>query len=93
MIVTVNPAVTPIAEPSAGPAAQPQESGRQWPPNGRHRILSDLKPVGAGLTKKALEPNGTSAEPPSCAKVGADTMVLKGCAVMGLFCKEQRWTQ
>ena len=26
-------------------------------------------------------------------QVGPDTMVVKGCAVIGLFCSEQRWTR
>jgi uncharacterized protein (DUF2147 family) len=66
--------------------------------NGRQmvgtRILSDLKPVGAGLYKgQAFEPKRNIRGSAIVRQLGSDTMVVKGCAVMGLFCKEQRWTR
>ena len=58
------------------------------------RVLSDLRPSGNGVYKgRALEPKRDIGASATVRQVGADTMVVKGCAVMGLICKEQRWTR
>ena len=66
--------------------------------NGRRlvgtRILSDLKPAGGGLFKgQAYEPKRNIKGSATVRQLGSNTMVVKGCAVLGLFCKEQRWTR
>jgi len=66
--------------------------------NGRRlvgtRILSDLKPVGGGLFKGlAYEPKRNIKGSAIVRQLGANTMVVKGCAVLGIFCREQRWTR
>jgi uncharacterized protein (DUF2147 family) len=58
------------------------------------RVLSDLKPAGEGVYKgRAFEPKRDISGSATVRQVGPDMMIVKGCAVMGLFCKEQRWTR
>jgi len=58
------------------------------------RVLSDLKPLGGGVYKgRAYEPKRGISGSATVRQVGPNAMVVKGCAVMGLFCKEQRWTR
>jgi uncharacterized protein (DUF2147 family) len=58
------------------------------------RVLSDLKPLGGGVYKgRAYEPKRGISGSATVHQVGPNVMVVKGCAVMGLFCKEQRWTR
>jgi uncharacterized protein (DUF2147 family) len=64
--------------------------------NGRNligtRILSDLRPAGDGVYKgKAFEPKRNIRGSATVRQLGPDTMVVKGCAVLGMLCKEQRW--
>jgi uncharacterized protein (DUF2147 family) len=58
------------------------------------RVLSDLKPLGDNLYRgRALEPKRNISGSATVHQNGPNVMVVKGCAVMGLFCKEQRWTR
>lgn len=58
------------------------------------RVLSDLRPAGGGIYKgKAFEPKRNIHGSATVRQLGPDTMVVKGCAVIGLFCSEQRWTR
>lgn len=58
------------------------------------RVLSELRPTGGGIYKgKAFEPKRNIHGSATVRQVGPDTMVVKGCAVIGLFCSEQRWTR
>jgi uncharacterized protein (DUF2147 family) len=58
------------------------------------RVLSDLKPQGAGVYKgSAFEPKRNLRGSATVHQVGDNVMIVKGCAIMGLFCKEQRWTR
>jgi uncharacterized protein (DUF2147 family) len=58
------------------------------------RVLSDLKPAGDGVYKgRAFEPKRDISGSATVRQVSPDVMIVKGCAVMGLFCKEQRWTR
>jgi uncharacterized protein (DUF2147 family) len=66
--------------------------------NGREligtRILSDLRPAGNGLYKgRAFEPKRNIRGSATVRQVGPNTMVVKGCAVLGMLCREQRWTR
>jgi uncharacterized protein (DUF2147 family) len=66
--------------------------------NGRRlvgvRILTDLRPIGGGQFKgQAYEPKRNIKGSATVRQLGSNTMVVKGCAVLGLFCKEQRWTR
>jgi uncharacterized protein (DUF2147 family) len=58
------------------------------------RVLSDLKPQGDGVYKgRAYEPKRKIPGSATVRQVGPDVMIVKGCAVIGLICKEQRWTR
>ena len=58
------------------------------------RILSDLRPAGNGLYKgRAFEPKRNIRGSATVRQVGPNTMVVKGCAVLGMLCREQRWTR
>ena len=58
------------------------------------RILSDLRPAGNGLYKgRAFEPKRNLRGSATVRQVGPNTMVVKGCAVLGMLCREQRWTR
>lgn len=58
------------------------------------RVLSGLRPTGDGVYKgQAFEPKRSLSGSATVRQVGPDTMIVKGCAVIGIFCKEQRWTR
>nr|WP_294846640.1 DUF2147 domain-containing protein [uncultured Sphingomonas sp.] len=57
-------------------------------------LLSGFKPDGKGgwvgrvfLPKRKMHATGT------LRMVNANTIVVKGCAIAGMICKEQRWTR
>lgn len=58
------------------------------------RVLTDLRPVAEGVYKgSAYDPkhdlNGTA----TVRQAGPNVMIVRGCAVLGLMCREQRWTR
>jgi uncharacterized protein (DUF2147 family) len=58
------------------------------------RVLSDLRPQGDGVFKgKAYEPKRKISGSATVHQVSPDVMIVKGCAIAGLFCKSQRWTR
>ena len=58
------------------------------------RVLTGLRAQGGGLFKgSAYEPKRGISGSATVHQLGDNVMVVKGCAVMGLFCKEQRWTR
>jgi len=58
------------------------------------RVLSDLKPLGDGTYRgRALEPKRNVSGSAIVRQDGPNVMVVKGCALLGLVCKEQRWTR
>ena len=58
------------------------------------RVLSDLKPAGEGVYKgRAFEPKRDISGSATVRQDGPNVMIVKGCAVLGLICKEQRWTR
>ena len=58
------------------------------------RVLSDLRPQGSGVYKgRGFEPKRHVGGSATVRQVGPDIMIVRGCAVMGLLCKEQRWTR
>jgi len=58
------------------------------------RVLTDLRPAGSGIYKgRAYEPKRNITGSATVHQTGPNVMVVKGCAVAGLFCKEQRWTR
>jgi len=58
------------------------------------RVLSDLKPLGDGTYRgRAYEPKRNLSGSAIVRQEGPNVMIVRGCAVMGLLCKEQRWTR
>jgi uncharacterized protein (DUF2147 family) len=58
------------------------------------RVLSNLRSQGAGVYKgKAYEPKRNITGSATVRQLSPDVMVVKGCAIIGLLCKEQRWTR
>ena len=58
------------------------------------RVLGDLKPLGDGSYRgRALEPKRNISGSAIVRQNGPNVMIVKGCAVLGLLCKEQRWTR
>jgi Uncharacterized protein conserved in bacteria len=58
------------------------------------RVLSGLRPAGEGVYKgSAFEPKRNISGSATVRQIGPDVMVVKGCAIWGLVCKEQRWTR
>ena len=58
------------------------------------RVLSDLRPLGNGLYRgSAFEPKRNINGSATVRQDGPNVMIVKGCAVWGLLCKEQRWTR
>ena len=58
------------------------------------KILTDLKPAGNGVYKgQALEPKRNIRGSATVRQLGPNVMVVKGCAVLGMICREQRWTR
>jgi len=58
------------------------------------QVLSDLRSAGDGVYRgNAFDPKRNLRGSATVHQVGPNVMVVKGCAVMGLFCKEQRWTR
>lgn len=58
------------------------------------RVLDDLRQTGEGTYEgSAFEPKRKIHGSAFVRQEGPNTMVVKGCAVLGLFCKEQRWTR
>ena len=58
------------------------------------RILSDVRQVGAGVYKgHAFDPKRNIRAPATIRMQGGSTLLIKGCLISGLICKEQRWTR
>jgi uncharacterized protein (DUF2147 family) len=58
------------------------------------RVLSDLKPQGDGTYRgSAIEPKRNIRGSATVRQLGPNVMVVKGCALLGLLCREQRWTR
>ncbi|NUT01184.1 MAG: DUF2147 domain-containing protein [Sphingomonas sp.] len=75
-----------VAWASAKNRAKGAEPGTQ--------VLSDLRLDGGGTYRgRAYEPKRNIRGSAIVRQVGPNTMVVKGCAIAGLFCKEQRWTR
>src|SRR5205085_7551486 len=58
------------------------------------RILSGLRPAGDGSYKgQVFDPKRNVRAPATVRQVDEDAIEVRGCAVWGLVCKEQRWTR
>ena len=58
------------------------------------RILSGARPVGPNVYKgRGFVPKRNIYAPATIRQTGPNTMVVEGCTLAGLLCKEQRWTR
>jgi uncharacterized protein (DUF2147 family) len=58
------------------------------------RILSGMKPTGDGSFKgQAFDPKRNIRAPATIRLLGSSTLVVRGCLISGIICKEQRWTR
>jgi uncharacterized protein (DUF2147 family) len=56
------------------------------------QLMSGFRPDGnGGYRGRVLEPKRNVRGSATIRPMGANTIVVKGCAVAGLLCKEQRW--
>lgn len=86
--------VAPCGNAFCGTVSWASAKNRQKGAQPGTRVLSDLRPAGAGVYKgRAYEPKRNITGSATVRQTSPDVMVVKGCAVAGLFCKEQRWTR
>ena len=58
------------------------------------RILTGARPVGPNVYKgRGFVPRRNIRSSATIRQTGPNTMVVEGCALAGLLCKEQRWTR
>ena len=58
------------------------------------RILTGLRPTGnATLRGQAFDPKRNIRAPATIRLLGPNALEVRGCAVIGILCKEQRWTR
>ena len=58
------------------------------------RILSEVRPAGSGIFKgRAFDPKRNIHAPATLRLMGPSTLVVRGCVMRGIICKEQRWTR
>ncbi len=58
------------------------------------QILSGVRPNGNGIYKgRAFDPKRNIRAPATIRVIGPSTLVIKGCLLGGVVCKEQRWTR
>lgn len=56
------------------------------------RVLSDLRAAGDDTYRgRAYEPKRGVSGSATIRQVGPNVMIVRGCAIAGLLCKEQRW--
>lgn len=58
------------------------------------RILTAVRPTGEDVFRgQAFDPKRNVRVPATIRVVSPSTLVVKGCLIGGLLCKEQRWTR
>lgn len=56
------------------------------------QVMSDLRARGEGIYRgRAFDPKRNLRAPATVRIVGDSTLVVKGCLIGGIICKEQRW--
>jgi len=86
--------VTPCGDAYCGTITRASAHNREHGNRPGARVLTDLRPVGDGVYKgSAYDPKHDVDGTAIVRQAGPNVMIVKGCAVMGLLCKEQRWTR
>lgn len=58
------------------------------------RILTGIRSSGSReYTGRAFDPKRNIRAPATIRLLGPSTLIIKGCVVRGIICKEQRWTR
>ena len=58
------------------------------------QVMSDLRPKGNGTySGRAFDPKRNIRAPATIRITGSSTLVVRGCLIKGVICKEQRWTK
>ncbi|MEO7564855.1 MAG: DUF2147 domain-containing protein [Sphingomicrobium sp.] len=58
------------------------------------QILSGVRAIGDGTyTGRAFDPKRNIHAPATIRMQGTATLVIRGCVLSGMICKEQRWTR
>ncbi len=58
------------------------------------RLVTGAKPIGKGVYRgRGFVPKQNIHSSATIRQTGPNTMLVKGCALAGLLCKEQRWTR
>jgi uncharacterized protein (DUF2147 family) len=58
------------------------------------RILSGVRPTGDGMFKgQAFDPKRNIRAPATIRLLGPSTLIVRGCVISGIICKEQRWSR
>ncbi|HUE79959.1 MAG TPA: DUF2147 domain-containing protein [Sphingomicrobium sp.] len=58
------------------------------------RLVTGARPIGNGVYKgRGFVPKQNIHSSATIRQTGPNTMLVKGCALAGLVCKEQRWTR
>ena len=56
------------------------------------QVMSDFRPNGDGTYRgRAFDPKRNIRAPATIRMIGNSTLVVKGCLIGGIICKEQRW--
>lgn len=88
--VVVN--VAPCGDAYCGTVSWASAKNREKGTTPGTRVLTDLKPTGNGTYKgRAYEPKRNLRGSATVRQVNPDLMIVKGCVIGGLLCKEQRW--
>ena len=88
--VVVN--VAPCGDAYCGTVSWANAKNREKGATPGTRVLSDLKPTGNGVYRgRAFEPKRNLRGAATVRQVSPDVMIVRGCVIGGLLCKEQRW--
>ena len=72
--------------------ASPKKRAKGTSPG--ERVLTDLRPAGQGVYKgRAVEPRRNISGSATVRQLSPNLLEVKGCAVAGMLCREQRWTR
>ena len=92
--------LTPCGNAICGVVVNASEHAKETARNGGTpnligtRILSGLRPVGDGSFKgQVFDPKRNIRAPATVRLVSRDALEVRGCAIWGMVCKEQRWTR
>ena len=58
------------------------------------QVMTDFRARGDGTYRgRAFDPKRNLRAPATIRMIGESTLVVRGCLISGIVCKEQRWTR